>query len=303
MDLVQIAVMTLPMVFGLGAMIIVLTLARRHRLAGRRSPLTQGLLRPAGHAIRESIDNLTSDLMGWVMGSMVAPLLLGGVLAGMIGSNRPISVATLVIYGVACVAVVAFCCYKAVRCLRELIRMRLGLDGELASGQELDQLMRSGAAVFHDLPAEGFNIDHVLVCPAGVYAVETKTRRKPDLPGRASAMVSFDGSRLNFLDWQETTVLAQSRRQATWLARELGKALAREIPVTPVISLPGWFVEKEGASEVWVLNPKNFKFLLQRAPVLSAAEVEQIAYQVERMCRDVMPAFSEPKAAARYSAR
>ena len=37
------------------------------------------------------------------------------------------------------------------------------VDAEVAIGQELDQLMRDGAAVFHDMPAERFNIDHVVI--------------------------------------------------------------------------------------------------------------------------------------------
>jgi hypothetical protein len=53
---------------------------------------------------------------------------------------------------------------------------RIGYDGELATAQELNQLMRHGYYVFHDLQAENFNIDHIVIGPAGVFAVETKSR-------------------------------------------------------------------------------------------------------------------------------
>jgi hypothetical protein len=39
--------------------------------------------------------------------------------------------------------------------------------------------MRQGAAAFHDLPAEQFNIDHVVVATEGVFAFETKGFTKP----------------------------------------------------------------------------------------------------------------------------
>jgi hypothetical protein len=45
---------------------------------------------------------------------------------------------------------------------REDDNLRAGYDAELAVGQELDKLMREGAWVFHDVPGENFNIDHVV---------------------------------------------------------------------------------------------------------------------------------------------
>jgi len=33
--------------------------------------------------------------------------------------------------------------------------------------------------VYRDEPGDDFNVDHVLICPQGIYAIETKTWRKP----------------------------------------------------------------------------------------------------------------------------
>ena len=74
------------------------------------------------------------------------------------------------------VAAAAFVAYRIRLLLRQSVRMdrlRLGLDAELAVGQELDQLMRQGAAVFHDFPADKFNIDHIVISRGGVFAIET----------------------------------------------------------------------------------------------------------------------------------
>ena len=44
--------------------------------------------------------------------------------------------------------------------------------------------------------ADKFNIDHVIIGPAGVYAVETKARRKPETgKGRSDARVVYDGTK------------------------------------------------------------------------------------------------------------
>ena len=48
--------------------------------------------------------------------------------------------------------------------LRAKVRtLRLGRDGERAVGQFLEGLREGGARIFHDVPAEGFNLDHVVI--------------------------------------------------------------------------------------------------------------------------------------------
>jgi hypothetical protein len=46
--------------------------------------------------------------------------------------------------------------------------LRLGFKGERAVGEELNQLLRQGFHVFHDLPFDSFNIDHVIVGPTAL---------------------------------------------------------------------------------------------------------------------------------------
>ena len=54
--------------------------------------------------------------------------------------------------------------------------------------------MLQGFHVYHDFPAEGFNIDHIVVGAKGVFAVETKTRSKRTTANRREdATVEYDG--------------------------------------------------------------------------------------------------------------
>ncbi|TVS21190.1 MAG: NERD domain-containing protein, partial [Planctomycetaceae bacterium] len=95
--------------------------------------------------------------------------------------------------------------------------MQLGYDCELAVAQELNALARKGYYVFHDVPADGFNIDHVTVGPTGVVAIETKGRPKPlGKDGRANAKMRFEQGRLQFPGWSERKPLDQATRQAKW---------------------------------------------------------------------------------------
>ena len=163
-------------------------------------------------------------------------------------------------------------------------------------GQELNQLLRDGYDVYHDFPAEKFNIDHIIIGAAGVYAVETKARRKPSTgDGKSDAKVVYDGQRLHFPDWMETKPLEQARRNAQWLSRWLSSAVGDTVHVQPVIALPGWYVERQSANGFPVINPKNFRSILKssRNKPLDKSMITRIVHQIDQRCRDVHPRASE----------
>jgi hypothetical protein len=62
------------------------------------------------------------------------------------------------------------------RLWRSFRRLNRGERGELRVAEILDDLRSSGYRAFHDLVGNGYNIDHVVVGPAGVFAIETKFR-------------------------------------------------------------------------------------------------------------------------------
>ena len=84
---------------------------------------------------------------------------------------------------------------------------------------------------------------------------------------------------------------AQAQRQADWLEDFLQKLLGRPIDVQPILTFPGWMIMRRGAGAVAVLNPKEIPAaIIQRAapaPVLSTADIDLIARQLDARCRDV----------------
>ena len=134
--------------------------------------------------------------------------------------------------------------FEYIRHYRAREKVRDGLIAEQVTGMQLNRLMSEGCLVMHDLPAEGFNIDHVVIAPRGVYAVETKSFRKPKRIERGdNYRLSFDGTALRFPDFIERDASAQAERQAQWLARVLRESLGFDVPVTPALALPGWHIE------------------------------------------------------------
>lgn len=152
---------------------------RNRQRQRKRSPLSQQLLRSPGESLRKELDDRMTDAMGYLMGLPLLPLMLYSVhmTQAYVAGNPPRASITLIAVGL---LAFLYLFYKTYTTMRKVWRLRLGYEAELAMGQELDQLMRKSAAVFHDFPAEGFNVDHVLVAPNGVFAIETKGRSKPN---------------------------------------------------------------------------------------------------------------------------
>ncbi|KAF1715422.1 hypothetical protein CSC71_01710 [Pseudoxanthomonas sangjuensis] len=142
---------------------------------------------------------------------------------------------------------------------RERDQARDGLLAERVTGTQLNRLVAQGCIVMHDLPCGDFNIDHVVIAPRGVFAVETKSFRKPkNVAPSESAKVGFDGEVLKFPDCTTFKPIEQSRRQAKFLAGYLRESLGEAVRVDPAIALPGWWVEKTEAgkaSDVFVFTP------------------------------------------------
>lgn len=187
---------------------------------------------------------------------------------------------------------------------RQARNERLGMQGEVAVAETLQQLVPHGYRILHDVQPHssstngasseggGPNIDHVVVGPAGVFVIETKTRSKP-ASGGAQAVVSFNGSRV-LVDGHapDRDPLVQVLATAADVARYLHQTLRAEIRPRPVVLYPGWFVKTEQAargSDVWVLNDPSFvKWVLNeedRVTPLSESVIADIERALVARCR------------------
>jgi hypothetical protein len=264
----------------------------RFKQRRKRTPLTSDLLRSPGESLRLHIDELNDEINSSLFGVSTIPISIYAVWLTQVhfsGVKNPLSDAVLyALIGSVFLGLVAVKLHKS---MGRRNHLRLGLDCELAVGQELNQLMLDGCRVYHDFQADGFNIDHIVVGPNGVFAIETKGRAKPDRGrGQEDVRVVYDGKSLQFPTWRETEPIEQAKRQAVWLSSWLSKATGDQITVKPALALPGWYVDRQ-AKDLVVYSGKNPKFLatINTETPLSAAMIERAAYQLEQKCRDVGP--------------
>jgi hypothetical protein len=150
----------------------------------------------------------------------------------------------------------------------------------------LDKLKTSGCAVIHDIVAEhgkkSFNIDHVIVSPQGIFAVETKTYSKP---AKESAKARFDGEKVVMVGLpSDNHSVRQAQANAAWLYDELKKRTQKNYHVTPVVVYPGWWVDAYISKEIWVLNPEGLAILIpQQTQSMNEADRNYITYLLSLM--------------------
>ena len=157
-------------------------------------------------------------------------------------------------------------------------RWKQGRDGEMAVGQYLNRLEKTGARVFHDVQGPGFNVDHVIVHESGVYAVETKTHSVPD---RGEAVMRFNGSVIYRFGQPLTRCpLRQAKGQARWLNGFIKDETDIDEFVWPTVLFPGWkIILTRGAKPTgWVMEPRKLPgYLAKRDAMLSPDQMVRIS--------------------------
>lgn len=258
-----------------------------------RSPFTRDLLRSPGQSLLAKLDAINEDLMVYLLYATLGPLTIYSVNISLFYFQK-VPKAHFHVWISLCVgiAIIIFFIYKVSKLLSKRRLIRLGYEGELAVGQELDQLMRDGFYVYHDFPADKFNIDHIVVGAKGVFAVETKARSKPTTKNRVEdATVEYDGRTLYFPKGDDFKTIDQAKRQATWLSNWLGNAIGEPIAARAIVALPGWFVKRSSSEGISVVNPKQFSSLFEhiKPRLLSESMITRINHQLDQKCRDIEP--------------
>ncbi|HEY2417467.1 MAG TPA: nuclease-related domain-containing protein [Steroidobacteraceae bacterium] len=169
---------------------------------------------------------------------------------------------------------------------RQINLLKQGRDGERFVGQYLERLRLGGAQVFHDVPGDGFNLDHVVIAPQGIFVVETKTwsKRRPRARITVRAGTLFkDGYKV------DPNPIEQAVAESAWLSRLLVESTGKSLSVRGVVLFPGWFVEPmDGATKnkAWVLEPKAFPAFLDHEPTrLAESDVTLAAFHLTRYVR------------------
>jgi hypothetical protein len=164
--------------------------------------------------------------------------------------------------------------------------LRLGRNGERAVGQFLDMHVDADATVFHDVPGPKGNIDHVVICSRGIYAIETKTRTKPR---RSNPVVTVESDKLLVNGHvPDRDPMNQARACADGLKKVLRDSTGKPFEVQPVVVFPGWYIEdkRQSRNAVWVLEPKALPaWIKNQRLTIEPSDVSLATYHLSRHIR------------------
>jgi Nuclease-related domain len=246
-----------------------------------KSPLKDKPLRLPGESVDHEIDRWVTDV---ALGYYVAASLLCALAAmewfGYLthAPRRPILFSIL-----AAVAVVVTV-WRLSGIRTRVRQLKQGRDGERVVGQFLERLREVGGQVFHDVPGKGFNLDHVVISPRGIYAVETKTLTKP----WPKAKILVEGDAITVAGRvPDRNPIEQVTAAARWLEKRLEESTGKRFAVRGVVVFPGWFVEQRSSrGEVWVLEPKMLPGFIEQEPAtIAPADLALAAFHLSRFVR------------------
>jgi len=242
-----------PALFVLAAM-LALILELVH--SKQRATAGTSASRPPGESLRINLDNLNEKLITRFL-ITVGVAVIAGILARAFASGHNLEMVHGVMFAGSGIALAL-----TLWTWRVFARWRnshLGFEGERMVGRELNLLMLDGCRVFHDLvdPKIG-NVDHVIVAAHAVFVVETCTWHN-SAPNSAAGdpRVVYNGRELTFPNGKTERPLKQAYRNAKWLEKYMLHKTGLQLPVHPIVTLPGWKVERTGAGPVTVVNPRD----------------------------------------------
>jgi hypothetical protein len=265
----------------------------------KKLPVGEKLLRSPGEWLLGKMEQMDERLFFYYLLALGLPAgLLSLLLAGCQYLPEGWTLAGYAVSFVAFFGVLIALLNALAKKMEEYRNFRLGYLGERLVAEHLDVLREHGCRIFHDVPrVEGTyhsNIDHVVVAPFGVYAIETKTFRKNDRRARPDAppnVVHFDGEKLILPDWSGSGPIRRAKHQAVWLEKVLNDQLDFSVQVMPIITFPFWSVDGgvPASGKLHVCNPGQLRGLIPANPLqeFTAPEFNAVVRELDLLCRDV----------------
>lgn len=252
-------------------------------MAETRSPIKDKPLRNPGQSVRRQRIDIVFD-------KLMAPLLVLWTLIAFALMEWarylfPLTQAPW-LQTVLALAALGYGMFQVRRFWPKLQALQLAEEGEKAVGQFLDGLRQKGYQVFHDIIADDFNVDHVLIGPAGIFTVETKTWNKPR---RGKPEIHLDDETLKAAGYTpDRDPMVQAVAQTAWLKRLLTESVGKPLPVRPVVLFPGWFINdsRQNRRDLWVLEPKALPtWLANEKATLAPDEINMASQHLSRYIR------------------
>jgi len=162
-------------------------------------------------------------------------------------------------------------------------RLNRGERGEQHVADTLEELRTDGYKPVHDIIGKNFNVDHVLVGPGGVFAIETKFRS-------GKGEITFQNGEGLFVGGfpEERDCIKQARANAAAVSRLIEENCGGREWVTPLVVFVGeWRIKDDWRdTDTRVFTPHRLaRYIRNQQPILKRGEIDLIASHLERSAR------------------
>jgi hypothetical protein len=169
------------------------------------------------------------------------------------------------------------------RLFRKFRKLNRGEQGEVKVAEVIDELRFLGYRPFHSLCRDAYDIDHVIVGPAGVFVIETKFRS-------GHGKIEFRNGDGLFVGGQKQAddPLKQVRSNARDVSRLLKEYCAKYFWITPLVVFVGdWKVKNNWqTTDARVFTPDRLlTYFEQLQPTLMKSEITLIASHLDRSAK------------------
>lgn len=248
----------------------------------KKSPLKERPLHVAGQSLDEQIQKYIAEDVP-ILFFMPVILIVVTIIAWL---NRPFPSQTFpIIMIIITLIVIIYCVYRLIILRKKIKSLVLGRNGERVVAEIFDNLRGQGCVVFHDLVAENFNIDHVILSTHGIFTVETKTFGKPPKGEITYKDENIIAGNINI----GNKIIIQAESESKWLKSILRKSTGKNYYVMPVIVFPGWFVQPMPEylkKRIWILNPEALSSFINNEPkTINESDMHLAAFHISRYIR------------------
>ena len=146
--------------------------------------------------------------------------------------------------------------YQLGRTIQQWREVRYLRDANIAVGHSLQRIAVGHGRVFHDVRTPAGVVDHVLVGPGGVYAVNVVAHRAM----RKESVAIADGE-LRFKPDGKQIAINDIAAKTTRLEQDFRELLKNSIRVRSVIAVPGWHAESQSSDGHLVVNERTLPML------------------------------------------
>lgn len=177
--------------------------------------------------------------------------------------------------------------FKIKKTRQALKRYRKGLEGERLVGETLNRLSNESTFVFHDIPGNSFNVDHIIVSTRGIFVIETKLFNR-----EICNEFIYDGSMIyrvmkNGRKFPCPKLLPQMDGGARFIQQEIECRAEIRLPVIKVAILIGAYITySENFKDYWLLNETAFvKVFNQQKEIFDGSVAKLVASHIREMVK------------------